>query len=154
MSSSSSQSRVPSLLQTNSGRADSPITVASLGESTFRILASCGEANCSCAKKHPFPEIEVRPGVWFYDSTITDINKLHKQCVEKGVILASESVSAIVGGHWVELDPFNSQPHPCEIEGCGCEEGSNVGMTSEDDDEEEDEEEDKSANDAGDEKTD
>lgn len=147
MASSSSQPP-PQLIHTYSGRTDSPVTVASLGESTFKILASCGETNCSCAKKHPFPEIEVETGVWFYDSTITDINELHKHCVEKGVVLASESVSAIVGGHWVELDPFISKPNPCEIEGCGCEEGANDDMTGED------EEDDESANNAGDEKTD
>jgi len=134
--------------ETTFGRAPSPVTVTSLGESTPETPLSgsraCFGSSSSFANMDPgrgYPQIEIETGIWVFDSTISDINELHKQCVEKDWISASDSVFAIVNEELITLEPFD-KPRSCEIEGCGCEEGANTTMS---------ENEGESANDADDE---
>ena len=130
--------RVRNLAETFSGRAPSPPSVSSLGEETSLTLpvSSRGPAcnvfvcrmmkSCSCAENEAIrncPRIEFAPGQWVYNTTITDPLELLKQCVEHGLVMSNESVSARVSDVLVRLAPLDSIPKPCQIEGCGCEEG-------------------------------
>jgi hypothetical protein len=137
--SSSSQTTNPFLNETTFGRSPSPVTVSSFGESTLETPSSGRKAcfdsvSSSFTNMNPgrgYPQIEIESGVWVFDSTILDINELHKQCVEKDWISASDSVFAIVNEELITLEPFD-KPRSCEIEGCGCEEGANTAMSESD----------------------
>jgi len=131
-----SKAKISHLTETYSGRAPSPKTVSSLAndfhhsdtasdkksECTVFVCRMMG--SCSCAENEALrscPQIQISSGMWIYDPKIKEIRELHKHCIEKGFILPHETVIAKLKGIRITLAPFDSEAHPCEIEGCGCE---------------------------------
>jgi hypothetical protein len=155
-----SKTKVSHLKEIFSGQAPSPKTVSSFTNDSFlsdkasdpktecSVFVCRMTGSCSCAENDAIrscPHIQIAPGMWIYDPNIKEINQLHKYCIESGFILPHESVLAEIEGIRIMLAPFDSKAHPCEIEGCGCEE--ELDMACEDDERE-------SSNDADNEQTD